>query len=283
MNTQLLQGKRILITGGGSGLGAAMAKSFAEWGADLVLSGRRQDRLEAVAKSIEESTKKTVLCAAVDIRDGEAVRSLVDELWAKGPIHGLVNNAAGNFASPTERLSQRAFHAVFDCVASGSFYLTHALGQKWLADSIKASVVSISTTYASAAGPHVVPSAMGKAAVEAMTRSLAVEWGNRGIRLNAVSPGMIPTDGAWQQLFAGLKRQAFEPGDFIPQQRVGQTTELDQLVGFLLSDLCPFLTGVVIPLDGGMQLASGAGAFDQLFRDLSDEQWDRLKAFVKGA
>ncbi|MFQ5784293.1 MAG: SDR family oxidoreductase [Alphaproteobacteria bacterium] len=265
----LLAGKRILITGGGSGLGKSMGRRFVELGAKLVICGRRAEILAQAAEEIGEV--ETHVC---DLRDAGAVEEMVARIWQTGPLDALVNNAAGNFVARSETLSPRAVDAVVNIVLHGTAYVTLACGRRWLAAHHKASVLSIVTTYAWTGSAYVVPSAMAKAGVLALTRSLAVEWGGRGVRLNAIAPGPFPTPGAWERLVPrpDLARE-FETRN--PLGRTGAHLELADLACYLLSDGAGYVNGEVVTIDGGEWLG-GAGQFNFLSR-LSDEDWERLQ------
>ena len=281
--SDLLKDKRIFITGGGTGLGKNMARRFMELGAGVVICGRREDVLKETAEELAgELAGKTgggISWKRLDIRDPEAVERTLAEVWDNGPLDALVNNAAGNFLSRTEDLSHRALDAVVNIVLHGSAYMTLECGKRWIAERRPGNVLSIVTTYAWTGSGYVVPSAMGKAGVLAMTRSLAVEWGPKNIRLNAIAPGAFPTEGAWSRL---LPRQdlaeAFETRN--PLGRTGDHDELTNLAAYLLSDQSGFITGEVVTIDGGRWLA-GAGQFN-FASMLSDEDWQNLRPKKNG-
>lgn len=266
----LLAGKRILVTGGGTGLGKSMGRRFLELGASLVICGRRAEVLEATAQEFRDATGGTVATHAVDVRDAAAVEAMIEAIWAERPLDALVNNAAGNFVARTEDLSPRAIDAVLGIVLHGSAYATLACGKRWLAAGHQATVLSIVTTYAWTGSGFVVPSAMAKAGVLAMTRSLAVEWGGRGVRLNAIAPGPFPTPGAWERLVPKPEfARALETSN--PLGRPGQHIELANLASFLLADEAGYINGECVTIDGGEWL-QGAGQFNFL-RKMTDADW----------
>ena len=275
----LLKGKRILVTGGGTGLGREMAAKYAELGADLVLCGRRREPLEKTAAELKSEWGASVKCHAVDIRDAASVEAMVQAIWDDGgPLTGLLNNAAGNFISRTEDLSSRGFDAIANTVLHGTFYATHAVGKRWISGGHKGSVVSIVVTWVWAGSPFVVPSAMSKAGVHIMTKSLAVEWGRYGIRLNAIAPGIFPTEGAGKRLAPGRDFRD-EAVAVNPMRRTGIMSELQNLAAFLMADGCDFLTGQTIALDGGANLVNG-GSFNELFK-WGDAEWKAARDAIK--
>jgi len=267
----LLRGKRILITGGGTGLGKGMTRLFVDLGATVYICGRREDVLRATAKEIG----RAVHAHACDVRDLTAVEALIDTIWRDGPLDILVNNAAGNFLARTEELSPRAFEAVIGIVLIGTINLTTTCGRRWLAAGHKATVLNITTTYTHTGSAYVVPSAVSKAGVEALTRSLAVEWGNRGIRMNAIAPGPVPTEGAFSRLMPRPELEKFAL-DRNPMGRFGTVEEFANLAAFLVSDACPYINGEVVVMDGGEWL-QGAGEFATLGRMLNEEEWKAMK------
>jgi NAD(P)-dependent dehydrogenase (short-subunit alcohol dehydrogenase family) len=258
----LLEGRTILVTGGGSGLGLAMAKRFAALGANGAIAGRRAERLEAAAGEIDASGER-VLTHAADVRDFEQVEALVEAVVERfGGIDVLINNAAGNFLAPTEDLSPGGFNAVVQTVLYGSFYATLAAGRRMIEQGRGGSVLSIATTYAWTGSAFVVPSAAAKAGVLEMTRSLAVEWAEYGIRCNAIAPGPFPTEGAWSALMPTPEVEA-QAKARIPVGRFGDPEELANLAAFLVSDAAPFINGECVVIDGGEWIASG-GEFNGL-------------------
>jgi len=275
----LLKGKRILVTGGGTGLGEVMTEAYAQLGATVYICGRRASVLDETAKRLSDKTGSKVAGVACDIRVAEAVDDMIARIWADGgAVTGLVNNAAGNFISRTKDLSPRGFNAIADIVFRGSFYVTLACGKRWIEEKKKASVISILTTWIWNGGPFTVPSAMSKAGINIMTKSLASEWARHGIRLNAIAPGPFPTKGAWERLSPQSAARG-EDDRRIPMGRVGQMSELANLAVFLMADGCDYLTGQTIAIDGAMHLASG-GNFASL-TDLGDADWERIRAEIR--
>jgi len=278
----LLRGKNILVTGGGTGLGRAIAEKYAELGAHLWLCGRRGGVVEEAARAIAARYGVEARAHAVDIRDAAAVSAMLDHIWAEsGPLTGLVNNAAGNFICPTQDLSPNGFNAIANTVFHGTFYVTHAAGKRWIAEGRPASVVSILVTWIWTGSPYVVPSAMSKAGVHVMTKSLAVEWGKHGIRLNAIAPGAFPTEGAALRLVPGGRFE--DRAHLNPMRRVGRIEELQNLAVFLMADGCEWLTGQTIALDGAGALATGAGAYFTELDALGEADWQRLRAMIREA
>lgn len=276
----LLKGKRILITGGGTGLGKEIAARYLELGAELWLAGRRGPVLQEAAQELKQRFGGTVGTHAVDIRDAAAVDAMVQRIWDEaGPLSGLVNNAAGNFISPTKDLSPNGFNAIANIVFHGTFYVTHAVGKRWIAGGHKGSVVSILVTWVHTGSPYVVPSAMSKAGLHVMTKSLAVEWGRYGIRLNAIAPGPFPTEGATKRLRPG---GSFEDSIALnPMHRLGRMEELQNLATFLMADGCEWLSGETVAIDGAGYLASGSGAYFTQLDKLSDADWEKMRAAIR--
>ncbi len=277
-----LKEKVIVVTGGGSGLGKSMTRYFLKLGAKVVISSRNIDKLKATASELEKETGGKVLPVQCDVRDYEQVEKMVaNTIAAFGKVDGLVNNAAGNFISPTERLSAHAFDTIIDIVLKGSKNCTLALGKHWIDIKQKsATVLNIVTTYAFTGSAYVVPSATAKAGVLAMTRSLAVEWAKYGIRMNAVAPGPFPTKGAWDRLLPGDLKEKFDVTKKVPLRRVGDHQELANLAAYLMSDFSAYINGEVITIDGGEWL-QGAGEFNMLEK-IPPELWDMLEAMIKG-
>jgi NAD(P)-dependent dehydrogenase (short-subunit alcohol dehydrogenase family) len=271
----LLQGKRILITGGGTGLGKATAQRFLELGAELFICGRRHEVLASTGQELRERTGGKIHSHPCDVRDPAAVEEMIAGIWATGPLDVLMNNAAGNFLARTEELSLGAFQSVLGIVLMGTLHTTMACGRRWLSEGHRAVVLNITTTYTTTGSAYVVPSAVAKAGVQALTRSLAVEWGNRGIRMNAIAPGPIPTEGAFSRL---LPRPELEVAakKRIPLGRFGTPEEFANLAAFLASDSSGYINGEVVTMDGGEWL-QGAGEFTALGRELTEQDWAKMK------
>lgn len=282
-STSLLADKRILITGGGTGLGRGVARHLVDHGAQVHLWGRREHVLKEAAEEASAARPGSVHVHAVDVRDYEAVDATMEAIWAEhGPLTGVVNNAAANFIAQTKDLSPRAFDAVTGTVMNGSFHTTHAAGRRWIENGLPGSVLSTLTTWVWTGSAFVVPSAMAKAAVHAMTMSLAVEWAKYGIRVNALAPGPIPTDYAWEMLNPTDKSSVGATQiDQVPAGRAGTIEELANLTMFLLSDACRYITGQTIAMDGGQMLA-GPGTFAGL-TSLSDSDWAEIRERSKAA
>lgn len=276
-----LKGKNIVVTGGGSGLGKSMTRYFLELGANVAITSRDIEKLRTTAQELEKETGGKCLPVACDVRHYEQVevmlQSVLDEFAS---VDILLNNAAGNFISPTERLSANAFDTIIDIVLKGTKNCTLAFGKHWI-DSKQASsvVLNIVTTYAWTGSAYVVPSATAKAGVLAMTRSLAVEWAKYGIRTNAIAPGPFPTKGAWDRLLPGDLKEKFDLAKKVPLKRVGDHQELANLAAYMVSDFSAYVNGEVITIDGGEWL-KGAGQFN-LLEAIPEEMWDMLEAMIK--
>jgi NAD(P)-dependent dehydrogenase (short-subunit alcohol dehydrogenase family) len=265
----LLRGRRILVTGGGTGLGKGMAEKFLALGAEVFICGRRKSVCEETAAELMAAHGGKVTSYGVDIRDAAAVDAMVADIFAGGPLTDLINNAAGNFISRTQDLSPRGFDAIANIVMHGTFYVTQAVGKRWIAGGQKGNVVSIVVTWVHNGGPYVVPSAMSKSAIHTMTMSLATEWAGFGIRLNAIAPGVIPTEGASKRLSPGET-----PGERAtrdnPMGRVGRIEELQNLATFLIADGCDWLTG--------QSLATGSNFY--ALRHWTDAQWQQAREAI---
>lgn len=271
----LLLDKRILITGGGTGLGKATAQRFLELGATVYICGRRHEVLAATEAELRQKTGGTIHSRPCDVRDAVAVEEMISTIWRDGPLDVLMNNAAGNFLARTEELSIRAFESVIGIVLMGTLHATLACGKRWLQARHPAVVLNVTTTYTTTGSAYVVPSAVSKAGVQALTRSLAVEWGNRGIRMNAIAPGPVPTEGAFSRL---LPRPELEQSakDRNPLGRFGTLEEFANLAAFLVSDGSAYINGEVVTMDGGEWL-QGAAEFASLGRMLTEEEWEMMK------
>uniref|UniRef100_UPI0030D88C14 SDR family oxidoreductase n=1 Tax=uncultured Salegentibacter sp. TaxID=259320 RepID=UPI0030D88C14 len=271
----------IIVTGGGSGLGKAMTKYFMELGANVAITSRNLEKLQNTAKELEDETGGKCFAVQCDVRHYDQVENMRDEVLKEfGSIDVLLNNAAGNFISPTERLSANAFDTIIDIVLKGSKNCSMALGKHWIDTKQKdKTVLNIVTTYAWTGSAYVVPSATAKAGVLAMTRSLAVEWAKYGIRFNAIAPGPFPTKGAWDRLLPGDLKDKFDLAKKVPLKRVGEHQELANLAAYLVSDFSAYVNGEVITIDGGEWL-KGAGQFN-LLEAIPEEMWDQLEAMIK--
>lgn len=276
-----LNNKVIIVTGGGSGLGKTMTTYFLELGAKVAITSRDIEKLQNTAKELEEKTGGTCLPIACDVRHYDQVENMLQQvLSAFGKVDVLLNNAAGNFISPTERLSANAFDTIIDIVLKGSKNCTLALGKHWIEKGEKNKVVlNIVTTYAWTGSGYVVPSATAKAGVLAMTRSLAVEWAKYGIRMNAIAPGPFPTKGAWDRLLPGDLKDQFDLSKQVPLRRMGEHQELANLAAYLVSDFSSYINGEVVTIDGGEWL-QGAGEFNML-ENIPKEMWDMLEQMIK--
>jgi NAD(P)-dependent dehydrogenase (short-subunit alcohol dehydrogenase family) len=273
--SNLLLDKRILITGGGTGLGKATAQRFLELGATIYICGRRHEVLAATEAELRQKTGGTIHSRPCDVRDAAAVEEMISTIWRDGPLDVLMNNAAGNFLARTEELSIRAFESVIGIVLMGTLHATLACGKRWLQARHPAVVLNVTTTYTTTGSAYVVPSAVSKAGVQALTRSLAVEWGNRGIRMNAIAPGPVPTEGAFSRL---LPRPELEQSakDRNPLGRFGTLEEFANLAAFLVSDGSAYINGEVVTMDGGEWL-QGAAEFASLGRMLTEQEWEMMK------
>ncbi len=272
----LLKGKKALITGGGTGLGKSIAKRYAELGADVVICGRRTEVLEATAQELRQATGGNVSFVGCDVRSADAVEQMIDTVWADRPLDILINNAAANFIARTDKLSPRAIDAILNIVLHGSFYCTVAAGRRWIEAGRPGTVLSVATTPSLTGSAFPAPSTAAKAGIVAMTRSLAVEWGKKNIRLNAVAPGLFPTEGAWERLYPPGSQ--VEPQELsVPLRRVGQHIELANLFAYLAADESSYITGELIVIDGGRWMQGVGGPSVRAMQDWSDEQWDAMR------
>lgn len=277
----LMQGERILVTGGGTGLGKEMAEGFLKLGAEVHICGRRGGVCEETAAELMERHGGKVVPHACDIRVAEAITDMNDRIWsAHGPLTGLINNAAGNFISRTEDLSIRGFDAIANIVFRGTFYMTHDIGKRWIERGERGNVCSILTTWVWNGGPFVVPSAMSKAGVNTMTQSLAVEWGRYGLRFNAIAPGPFPTEGMSKRLAPDAEgAQRMDSGQANPMGRVGEMHELVNLAVFLMAPGAEYVNGQTIAIDGAMYNASG-GNFSML-TGWGDAEWKAARDAIE--
>lgn len=273
-------GKTIAITGGGTGLGRSMGEALLRLGAKLAICGRREDVLRQTADELARETGGEVYHKSCDVRDPAQVEAFIEGAAGRfGTIHGWVNNAAGNFICPTERLSYNGFNSVVDIVLKGTYNGTLAMGKRWIAEGTPGAFLSIIATYAWTGSGYVVPSAVAKAGVLMLTRSLASEWGKYNIRLNCIAPGPFPTEGAWSRLMPEQVADKFEPGMKIPLARYGEHAELANLASFLLSDYSSYMTGDCVTIDGG-EWVRGAGMFNALEK-IQSAEWDTLQAMMR--
>ena len=275
----LLKDKRILVTGAGTGLGKEMANHYAEHGANLFICGRRENVLKETATEIEDKYEVNVNYESLDIRASKDVDDYVGRIFEDAPLDGLVNNAAGNFISPTKDLSHKGFDAIANIVFHGTFYMTHSVGKRWIESKNKGSIISILTTWVWTGSPYVVPSAMSKSGLNTMTQSLAAEWGKYGIKVNAIAPGPFPTKGAWERLNPNGDDGSVM-GE-VPLGRVGEMGELQNLATFLMADGCDYLTGQTIAIDGAQYL-TGGGTFSNLDK-LSDDEWEQIRTMIRSS
>jgi len=275
---KLLSGRRILVTGGGTGLGKGMAERFLSLGAEVHICGRRKSVCDETATELMDQYGGRVVSHGVDIRDAQAVDNMIEQIFSEGPLTDLINNAAGNFISRTEDLTPKGFDAVANIVMHGTFYVTHAVGRRWIARKLPGNVVSITVTWVRNGSPYVVPSAMSKSAIHAMTMSLAMEWGRHGIRLNTIAPGEIPTEGMSKRI---------KPGDeagvhtiaMNPMGRIGKIEELQNLAVFLISGGCDWINGETIAMDGAQALAMGGNFYN--LRQWSDADWIQAREAIR--
>lgn len=277
----LMDGDRVLVTGGGTGLGREMAEAFLKLGATVYICGRRQNKLDETAAELMAAHGGKVVAHACDIRDADAIHAMVDSIWADGgALTGVVNNAAGNFISRTEDLSVNGFNAIADIVMRGTFYVTLDIGKRLIAEGKKASFISILTTWVWSGSAFVVPSAMSKTAINAMTQSLATEWGRYGLRFNAIAPGLFPTKGMSARLNPGSGGDNSK-NDLNPMGRAGEMHEMGNLAVFLMATGAEYVNGQTIAIDGAGYQANGGTFYPQL-QGLGDAEWDMMRQMIKG-
>ena len=275
---KLLSGRRILVTGGGTGLGKGMAERFLSLGAEVHICGRRKSVCDETATELMDQYGGRVVSHGVDIRDAQAVDNMIEQIFSEGPLTDLINNAAGNFISRTEDLTPKGFDAVANIVMHGTFYVTHAVGRRWIARKLPGNVVSITVTWVRNGSPYVVPSAMSKSAIHAMTMSLAMEWGRHGIRLNTIAPGEIPTEGMSKRIKPGDEAGARTTA-MNPMGRIGKIEELQNLAVFLISGGCDWINGETIAMDGAQALAMGGNFYN--LREWSDRDWTEAREAIR--
>lgn len=274
--SDLLAGKKILVTGGGTGLGKSFSLRYLELGAHVVICGRRQEVLDNTAKALRSAVPgASVDTFACDVRNADSVEAMMDAIWETGPLDVLVNNAAGNFVARTEQLSARAVDSVLNIVLHGSFYCTIAAGRRWIEGDRPGNVISTVTTPSFTGSAFTAPSAAAKAGVLAMTRSLAVEWGPKRIRLNCVAPGLFPTEGAWEQLYT--PEEAAAQADTIPLRRVGEHIELANLYAYLASEGSQYMNGELLVMDGGRWMQGVGGPQFRAMQDWDEDKWNSMR------
>lgn len=274
--SDLLSGKRILVTGGGTGLGRSIAQRYLELEAELVICGRRTEVLEQTSQELRSATGGVVSFVQCDVRNADQVDAMMEQIWQSGPLDILVNNAGANFIARTDKLSARAIDAVLNIVLHGTFYCTVACGKRWIEGGRPGTVLSVATTPSFTGLAFTAPSAAAKAGIVAMTRSLAVEWGPKGIRLNAIAPGLFPTEGAWERLYPpGSQVESQEMG--VPLRRFGKHIELTNLFAYLASDESGYVTGDLIIIDGGRWMQGVGGPSVRAMQGWSEEQWESMR------
>jgi len=275
---KLLSGRRILVTGGGTGLGKGMAERFLSLGAEVHICGRRKSVCDETATELMDQFGGRAVSHGVDIRDAQAVDNMIEQIFADAPLTDLINNAAGNFISRTEDLTPKGFDAVANIVMHGTFYVTHAVGRRWIERKLPGNVVSITVTWVRNGSPYVVPSVMSKSAIHAMTMSLAMEWGRHGIRLNTIAPGEIPTEGMSKRIKPGDEAGARTTA-MNPMGRIGKIEELQNLAVFLISGGCDWINGETIAMDGAQALAMGGNFYN--LREWSDRDWTEAREAIR--
>jgi len=281
LGPEALKGKNIVVTGGGTGLGKSMSAMFLQCGANVLITSRKEDVLKATVEELSTLGTGKIAYAVCDVRKVDEVEAALEKAWSEfGNVNAWLNNAAGNFISPTERLSHKAFDTIVDIVLKGSYNCTLSVGKKWIAEKINGVFLNIVTTYSWTGSGFVVPSAVSKAGVLAMTRSLAVEWAKYGIRSNAIAPGPFPTEGAWGRLFPEELSKKLDPLQRIPLRRFGNHEELANLAAYLMSDFSAYVNGEVVTIDGGEWL-QGGGEFNNL-DVIPSEMWDVIERMVRG-
>jgi NAD(P)-dependent dehydrogenase (short-subunit alcohol dehydrogenase family) len=276
----LMTGERILVTGGGTGIGKELAEAFLALGADVYLCGRRGGKLDEATAELMGKRGGKVVGIPCDIRSPDAIFDMVEAIWADGgALTGVVNNAAGNFISRTEDLSPRGFDAISDIVFKGTFYVTLEIGKRLIAEGKSASFLQILTTWVWNGSPFTVPSAMSKAGINVMTQSLAMEWGRHGLRFNAIAPGVFPTKGMTERLAPGAGERDMRGN---PMNRVGEMHEIANLAVLLMARGADYINGQTIAIDGAGWQANAGNFWGQL-SPLGEEEWQRLTAMIRQA